>query len=153
MRFQIKSHDFIEGSMIPDLFTCDGENISPSLFWENPPLTTQSFVLIVDDPDAPVGIWDHWILYNIPKDCLLLEKNIKTLPAGTVEGLNSWNKTGYGGPCPPDKEHRYYFKLYALNIILENKKNIKKNDLLKIIKNNIIHETQLMGKYDLKKRR
>ncbi|MDP1723785.1 MAG: YbhB/YbcL family Raf kinase inhibitor-like protein [Alphaproteobacteria bacterium] len=153
MHFQLKSHDFTEGSMIPDIFTCDDKNISPSLFWENPPLNSQSFVLIVDDPDAPMGTWDHWILYNLPKNCFLLEKNIEKLPIGTIEGINSWGKTGYGGPCPPDKEHRYFFKLYALDIILENKKDLKKDALLNMIKNNIVGKAQLIGKYDLKKRR
>ena len=153
MTFTLTSSDFQDGSFIPDYCTCDQEDASPALEWQNPPSGTQSFALIVDDPDAPMGIWDHWIIYNLPKTTKSLEKNVKILPKNTLDGKNSWNKTGYGGPCPPDCEHRYFFKLYALDILLEDKGALSKKDLFAHMKGHILDVSQLMGRYDLRKRR
>src|SRR5207248_6983226 len=111
------STEFSEGKEIPIKYTCDGEDIAPPLSWTNEPKETKSFVLIMNDPDAPVGNWDRWIVYNIPAETHVLASNT-SLPKGTLEGLNSWGKSQYGGPCPPDRRHRYFFKLYALDITL-----------------------------------
>lgn len=148
MAFTLTSSAFANESSIPEKYTCDGADVTPPLQWENLPDGTQSLVLIVDDPDAPVGIWDHWILYNIPPHVTEFAENLQSLPEGTLEGKNSWARTGYGGPCPPDKMHRYYFKLYALDSVLDLPNGAHKSTLLKEMEGHIIGETQLMGKYD-----
>lgn len=114
---------FANGADIPSIYTCEGANVSPPLAWEGFPADTKSFVLIVDDPDAPdpaapKTIYVHWLLYNLPADCTGLPEAVKALPAGTLEGLNDWQRTGYGGPCPPIGRHRYFHKLYALDCLL-----------------------------------
>src|SRR3990167_9282960 len=113
MTLTLQSNDFIANGLIPSEFTCDGDNISPSLSWHGAPSSTKSFVLIMDDPDAPGGVWDHWLLFNIPAALHELSADLISLPDNSQIGMNSWGKTEYGGPCPPDREHRYFFKLYA----------------------------------------
>ena len=125
MAFTIKSGAFTNNGEIPSLYTCEGSDISPPLTWEDAPDKTKALALIVDDPDAPDPeapkmTWVHWVLYNLPPDSAGLAEGIKpsSLPVGTGEGLNGWQRTGYGGPCPPIGRHRYFFKLYALDTVL-----------------------------------
>jgi Raf kinase inhibitor-like YbhB/YbcL family protein len=151
MAMKIQSSAFVAEGLIPQKFTCDGQDISPELSWDDIPSNTAAFVLIVDDPDAPMGIWDHWILYNIPAQVSTLPEGVKTLPEGTLEGLNSWSKRGYGGPCPPDKMHRYYFKLYALNAPLNLSPGASKKAVEDAMTPHILAEAQLMGRYDRKR--
>src|SRR5579871_4641138 len=120
MALQITSSAFTEGGMIPKQFTCEGPDASPQLSWSGAPAGTQSLALIVDDPDAPVGTWVHWVLYNLPASLSELAENASRTPnaLGTAsQGLNDFRRSGYGGPCPPPgKPHRYFFKLYALDL-------------------------------------
>jgi Raf kinase inhibitor-like YbhB/YbcL family protein len=149
---QLTSSAFEHNGLIPACYTCNGVNMSPPLAWNNAPEGTESFVLICDDPDvpktAPVGIWDHWILYNIPAKTCSLGENIQTLPEGTQEGLNTWGETGYGGPCPPDREHRYFFKLYALDTTLRFTQTPRKEDIEQAMKGHVLAETVLIGRYN-----
>ena len=145
---KIISNAFENEKIIPSKYTCDGSDISPLLSWDGAPDNTKSFVLIVDDPDAPHGTWDHWILFNIPSSVHQLPENISTLPEGTREGKNSWDKTGYGGPCPPSGVHRYYFKLYALDAALDLAPKKTKADLLQAMQGHILAEAHVMGEYE-----
>ncbi len=145
---QLTSTAFIDGGLIPKLYTCNGSDYSPPLTWQDVPVGTKSFVLICDDPDAPVGMWDHWLLYNIPATIMSLPEQMQTPPAGALEGLNSWGKTGYGGPCPPDKEHRYFFKLYALDTLLQFPSPPVKTVLEQALEGHILAHATLMGRYD-----
>ena len=144
---QIRSSAFAADQRIPDLYTCVGENISPELLWQNIPTGTKSLTLIVDDPDAPGGTFTHWIAYNIPA-------NWPGLPAGHVNGFktgkNSFNKLGYGGPCPPkgDGQHRYVFKLYALDKMLDLPANVDRDTIINAIGGHTIGRTQFMGTFD-----
>lgn len=144
----LKSSAFKNGDMIPRRFTCDDENVNPFLEIKNAPANTKSFALVVDDPDATNGkTWDHWVLWNIdPKTQYIMEDNI---PGGSVEGLNSWNKNKYGGPCPPQgaKPHRYMFTLYALDAAPELPASSTKADLEQAMENHVIEKTTLMGLY------
>jgi Raf kinase inhibitor-like YbhB/YbcL family protein len=147
---KIKSIAFEEGGMIPKNYTCDGTNISPPLEWESIPENTQSLALICNDPDAPMGTWVHWVLYDLPPDNRNISGNVppeSTLPNGVKQGKNDFQEIGYGGPCPPSGTHRYYFKLYALDSKLNLKPGIKKADLIKAMKGHILTECYLMGKY------
>lgn len=144
----IESNAFKEGQLIPKKFTCDGEDISPQLSWKEAPQNTAAFALIFDDPDAPMGTWVHWVLYNIPSTTMELAEGAKTLSVGTLEGLNSWSKRGYGGPCPPDRMHRYYFKLYALDKVLELSPGASKEKLEEAMLSHVLAEAVLMGRYD-----
>ncbi len=149
---QIKSPDFKNGEAIPAKFTCDGEDISPQLVISDIPKGTKSLVLIMDDPDAPMGTWVHWVVYNIPPQTRVLKRNFpksETLKNGTIQGENSWGRIGYGGPCPPkgDKPHRYFFTLYAVDKKLNLPPGARKREILLAIKGHIIQKAQLMGKY------
>jgi Raf kinase inhibitor-like YbhB/YbcL family protein len=155
MTLSIESKSFKQNEKIPVLFTCDGQDISPSLEWSGTPAETKSLVLIVDDPDAPDPAapkmtWVHWVLYNIPPSVQGLEENITSasLPAGTKEGVNDWGRKGYGGPCPPIGKHRYFFKLYALDTILENLEGPSKKKLEFAFKGHILAKAQLVGTYE-----
>jgi Raf kinase inhibitor-like YbhB/YbcL family protein len=150
MAMELTSSAFKQGEKIPSKYTCDRENISPPLTWSDVPLGTKSFALIMEDPDAPSGVWDHWILFNIPENVTSLPEDLKQLPPGAVLGLNSWNKPSYGGPCPPDREHRYFFKLYALNIILPATLSADKAQIINAMNGHILASTELMGKYHRK---
>lgn len=147
VRENMKLHSsvFNTGHSIPAKYTCQGDNISPPLSWQDAPNNTKSFVLIVDDPDAPNGTWDHWIIYNIPGSMHELPENISDLPPGTHYGKNSWGKTNYGGPCPPAGEHRYYFKLYALDTLLKLVSGVSKPQLEIAMKGHVIDTAILMG--------
>jgi Raf kinase inhibitor-like YbhB/YbcL family protein len=146
MTFEIKSAAFAQGQAIPVKYTCDGEDISPPLQWSEPPDGSQSFALISDDPDAPVGTWVHWVLFNLPADTReLSEQAIR--PSGSQDGQNSWGRTGYGGPCPPSGTHRYFFKLYALDTMLDLPAGANKNQLLQAIEGHILAQIEVMGTY------
>ncbi|MER0217030.1 MAG: YbhB/YbcL family Raf kinase inhibitor-like protein [Nitrosomonas sp.] len=150
----LTSTSFAHNDMIPARFTCDGQNISPALNWSGIPEGTQSLVLIVDDPDAPDPAapkmtWVHWVLYNIPPSAAELTEGIaeKELPQGTLQGINDWKRTGYGGPCPPIGTHRYFHKLYALDTVLPDLKNPTKAALEHAMKGHILGQTELIGRY------
>jgi hypothetical protein len=150
MTITITSSAFTNGGMIPKEHTCDGSDISPPLSWSGVPEGVQSLALICDDPDAPVGTWVHWVLFNVPPTANELPRNIppdKTLDNGARHGINDFRKYGYGGPCPPSGTHRYYFKIYALDIELAQKHGITKAELLKAMAGHILAEGQLMGTY------
>jgi len=152
-KFAITSTAFKEGEMIPQKFTCDGQNISPPLKWESVPAQTKSFALIVDDPDAPAGTWVHWVIFNIPPTADELAESVSTkssLPSGALQGKNDFRDSGYGGPCPPGGTHRYYFKLYALDTMLKLSSGTTKPELLKAMEGHIVAQTHLMGRYSRK---
>jgi Raf kinase inhibitor-like YbhB/YbcL family protein len=150
----LTSSHFENQGEIPKRFTCDGEDISPALAWSDVPAGTKSLALIVDDPDAPDPAnpkmtWVHWVLYNIPATTDALPEGVasRDLPAGSLEGLNDWKKTGYGGPCPPIGTHRYFHKLYALDVVLPDLKKPTKAGLEKAMKGHVLSQAELVGKY------
>ena len=143
--FTLISSAFQEGKPIPAKYTCDGADIAPPLAWSGAPEKTQSFAIIMDDPDAPVGTWVHWVIYNIPGKITGLEEGKKVTEINVTEGLNDWQETGYRGPCPPGGTHRYEFKLYALDKTLAPKEGMTKDQLLEEMKAHIIAETKLTG--------
>ena len=147
----ITSSGFSAGGTIPKKFTCDGADISPALQWSNPPAGTQSFALIMDDPDAPVGTWVHWVLYDLPATTHELAENVakqEELPNGARQGRNDFRKIGYGGPCPPaGKPHRYFFKLYALDVKLGLRAGAAKADVESAMKGHILTQGELIGRY------
>ena len=150
MAIQLTSEAFSDGTMIPKRFTCDGADISPPLSWSDLPTETGSLALICDDPDAPVGTWDHWVLFNIPATATGLPEDVSakaSLDDGSIHGNNSWGRPGYGGPCPPGGTHRYFFKLYALDTKLDLKTGATKSQLVKAMEGHILAQGQLMGTY------
>jgi Raf kinase inhibitor-like YbhB/YbcL family protein len=150
MAFQLTSTAFKHGETIPRKYSCDGQDISPPLAWGDPPQGTQSFALIMDDPDAPAGVWVHWVLYNLPAGSRGLPEAVPTdaqLADGSRQGKNSWGKVGYGGPCPPRGTHRYFFRLYALDRALDLAAGASKEQLLKAMEGHILTQAELMGKY------
>lgn len=150
MTTTMKSSAFEEGGTIPSKYTCDGKDVSPQLAWSSIPEGTKSLALICDDPDAPMGTWVHWVVYNLPPD---MEELAEALPAqksfenGSRQGINDFRKIGYGGPCPPGGTHRYYFKLYALDTVLDLEAGATKKQLLAAMEGHILARAQLMGKY------
>ena len=149
-KLALTSTAFKEGEIIPKKYTCDGPDISPPLEWESVPANTRSLALIAEDPDAPMGTWIHWVIYDIPPNVSELAENIppeKTLPDGAVQGKNDFRNIGYGGPCPPSGTHRYFFRLYALDTKLNLPPGSTKFDLVKAMRGRIVGEAQLMGKY------
>jgi Raf kinase inhibitor-like YbhB/YbcL family protein len=134
-----------ESSLILKQYTCDGQDISPPFHIDGTPPGTKSLALIVDDPDAPMGTWVHWLLWNIPSSTKTIEEH--TIPAGAVSGTNDFGRLRYGGPCPPSGTHRYYFKLYALDTMLKLPPGRKKANLLNAMQNHILAEVTLMGRY------
>ncbi len=151
MTFEIKSAAFAQGADVPRKFTCDGQDVSPALSWSEPPKGTQGFALIMDDPDAPVGTWVHWVVYDLPGTVRTLpegQPKERELASGARQGNNSWNRTGYGGPCPPPgPAHRYFFKLYALDTKTNLKPGATKADLEKTMQGHILAQAELMGRY------
>ncbi len=153
MEIKVESPAFEEGGMIPTKYTCDGQNISPPLTWDSIPDGTKSLALISDDPDAPMGTWVHWVLFNMPPNTKELRENIpakRILDNGAKQGITDFRKIGYGGPCPPSGTHRYYFKLYALDTEIHLDAGITKEQLLDAMEGHILAEGQLMGKYKRK---
>lgn len=150
MAITVTSSAFVEGGMIPKQHTCDGEDISPDLKWTGAPAATKSFALICDDPDAPVGNWVHWVLFNIPADATALAAAAPpeaALTNGARNGKNDFRRLGYGGPCPPGGTHRYFFKIYALDTRLDLESGCTKAQLEAAMKGRILAEGQLMGRY------
>jgi len=148
--FALTSTAFAEGEPIPSKYTCDGEDISPPLQWRDVPEGTRSFALIADDPDAPRGTWDHWLLYNLPAEARNLPEGVPAeaeLSDGSRHGQNSWSRLGYGGPCPPSGTHRYFFKLYALDTLLELDAGASKERLSQAMEGHVLAEAVLMGVY------
>lgn len=142
----LNSPAFSANGSIPRHYTCKGADVSPPLFWQFPPPNTRSFVLIVDDPDAPSGDWIHWLVFNIPANTSLLSE-AATLPAGAVVGKNSWGERSYRGPCPPSGTHHYFFRLYALNTKLNLSSKADKYEVLKAMKHHVIETSELSGIY------
>ncbi len=147
MAIELKSPAFKNNEYIPSRYSCEGENISPALAWSGAPAGTKSFVLIIDDPDAPSGDWVHWLVYDIPADKGSLSEDA-SLESYGKEGKTSFGNLGYGGPCPPPgKPHRYFFKLYCLDTMLYLGAGITKQQLLKAIEGHVLAQGQLMGLY------
>ena len=153
-RLALTSPSFADGAPIPVRHTCEGGDVSPPLAWSGVPAGTQSLVLIVDDPDAPDPAaprttWVHWVLYNLPPQATGLPEDARhgALPAGTVEGLNDWKRTGYGGPCPPVGRHRYVHKLYALDRTLFSLGSATKAELERAMEGHVLAQGQLIGTY------
>jgi Raf kinase inhibitor-like YbhB/YbcL family protein len=150
MEIKVMSPAFEEGGLIPSKYTCDGADISPPLQWETVPEGAKSIALINDDPDAPMGTWVHWVLFNLPAETKELAENIPpdgTLPSGARQGTNDFRKIGYGGPCPPRGTHRYFFKIYALDAQVDLPAGATKSQLLKAMEGHILAQGQLIGKY------
>jgi Raf kinase inhibitor-like YbhB/YbcL family protein len=150
MVIKVTSTALEEGGMIPKKYTCDDRDISPPLAWDDVPDGTKSLALICDDPDAPMGTWVHWVLFDLPGDIRELSENIppkKTFENGAKHGLNDFREFGYGGPCPPGGTHRYYFKVYALDRETGLEPGTTKAQLLRAIEGHILAEGKLMGRY------
>jgi Raf kinase inhibitor-like YbhB/YbcL family protein len=150
MEIKITSPAFDNGGMIGAKYTCDGENISPPLQWDAVAEGTKSIALICDDPDAPMGTFVHWVLFNLPAETRKLTENIpadKILPNGAKQGITDFRSIGYGGPCPPSGTHRYFFKIYALDTEIDLPAGTKKSQLLKAMQEHILGQGQLIGKY------
>jgi len=151
MSIQLTSSAFAEGKPIPAKYTCDGGDVSPPLKWSAVPDGTKSLALISDDPDAPVGTWVHWVVYNIPPDTTELAEGVpksEVLTNGATQGMTDFKRIGYGGPCPPrGGPHRYFFKLYALDTALNLKPGAAKQELLRAMEGHILAEGRLMGTY------
>ena len=142
---------FTPGADIPAEYTCDGSDTSPALHWNTAPEGTQSFALILDDPDAPRGTWVHWVLYDLPPTARDLPAGVPpdgTLPSGARQGRNDFGRTGYGGPCPPPgRAHRYYFRLYALDKRLELPPGSTRAQADRSMRGHILAQAELMGRY------
>lgn len=151
MAFEMKSSAFNPGQPIPVKYSCDGTDLSVPLSWTDPPSGVKSFALIADDPDAPMGTWVHWVLYDLPAETRALDEGVPKKDAlrdGSKQGRNDFGRIGYGGPCPPPgKPHRYFFKLYALDKKIGLRPQATKPELLDALKNHILTEAQLMGTY------
>jgi Raf kinase inhibitor-like YbhB/YbcL family protein len=147
---QLTSPAFTEGGTIPRQFTGDGRNVSPPLQWSDVPESVRSFALICDDPDAPRGTWVHWVFFNIPADMRSLAEGVPpdTHPGGANHGTNDFKELGYGGPAPPrGKPHHYFFKLYALDTLLDLKAGASKQQVVQAMEGHVLAIAQLMGQY------
>ena len=151
MALVVLSSAFQEGSKIPTRYTCEGQDVSPALTWGEPPAETQSFAFIMDDPDAPVGVFTHWVLFNLPVDSRQLPEAVPIQPQlldGSLQGKNDFGKTGYGGPCPPPgRPHRYQFTLYALDQALDLKAGASKKQVIEAMQGHILAQGRLTGTY------
>jgi len=159
MAFELRSTDFAAGGAMPAELTCEGADRSPALAWSGAPEATRSLVLVVDDPDAPDPAaprmtWVHWVLYDLPASTAALPAGIETadLPAGTREGTNDWKQTGYRGPCPPVGRHRYFHKLYALDVTLGDRGALTKGALERAMQAHVLARTELIGTYQKRTR-
>ncbi|KAF0163295.1 MAG: PEBP family protein [Rhodocyclaceae bacterium] len=154
MSFALHSGSFMPDGMLPSRLTCEGQNLSPQLSWTGLPASTKSLALFVDDPDAPDPAaprmtWVHWVLYNIPPGAAALAEGVavKDLPPGARQGLNDWQRTGYGGPCPPVGRHRYIHKLFALDVVLPDLELPTKAALEKAMQGHVLGRSELIGYY------
>jgi Raf kinase inhibitor-like YbhB/YbcL family protein len=152
MSLELTSDAFMSGQSIPAKYACTGRNISPALAWNEPPSGTQSFALIVDDPDAPMGTWVHWVLFNISADSRSLQEDLPITgknvdPNAIFVGKNSSGNIGYDGPCPPSGTHRYFFKLYALDTVISLLPGATKEQVLKEMAGHILAQGELMGTF------
>ena len=153
MALKLKSSAFEQGSSIPSAYTCEGQDISPPLSWSDAPSGTRSFVLIVDDPDAPDPkaprmTWVHWVVYNLPPDCSELSEAAANMPPEALFGMNDWKHPAYGGPCPPIGLHRYFCKLYALDTVLKGLDRPTKAEVEKAMEGHILGQAELIGTYE-----
>ena len=158
MSLMISSTAFAQNGDIPSQYTCEGEDISPPLSWSGVPASSRSLALIVDDPDAPDPAaprmtWVHWVLYNIPPESQSIGEatTSSSLPTGSLQGINDWKRTGYGGPCPPIGRHRYFFKLYALDSPLPDLNRPTKAQLEQAMRGHILGQAELIGTYQKKR--
>lgn len=150
MSISLRSTSFENGGMIPSKHAYDRENISPAIYWGNLPSGTKSIALICEDPDAPVGNWVHWVIFNIPPSKSGLEENVpkkERLDDGSIQGRNDYGKIGYDGPCPPSGTHRYFFKVFALDTTLSLAPGCSKSQLVREMKNHILDEGEIFGLY------
>ena len=150
MPFELTSRVFDSGEKIPTKYTCDGQDVSPPLQWKDAPEGTRSLALICDDPDAPVGNWVHWVLYDLPASTLRLPEGVPPdaeVPSGGRHGRNSWGRSDYGGPCPPGGTHRYFFRLYALDAELGLDAGASKEELLAAMDGHVLASTETMALY------
>ena len=150
MELKVTSPAFEDGGMIPAQYTADGANVSPPLAWSTAPEGTKSIALICDDPDAPMGTWVHWVLFDLPPGTAGLPENVpadELLESGGRHGVTDFRSYGYGGPAPPSGTHRYFFKIYALDAMLNLEGRVTKKDLLKAMEGHVLAQGQLMGKY------
>ena len=151
LELDLMSSAFGEGDLIPARYTCDGEDVSPPLSWSAPPAETESLVLIVDDPDAPVGTWVHWVVFDLPPGTRALPEAVppgEALAAGGIQGQNSWRNSAYGGPCPPgNSEHGYVFRLYALDVRLDLGAEADKGYVEEALAGHVLVRGQLTGRY------
>jgi Raf kinase inhibitor-like YbhB/YbcL family protein len=143
---KVTSPSFKDGEMLPDKFTCDGENISPAINWRELPMGVKSLALICDDPDAPSGDFVHWVVYNIPADIDGFKENAEISDIADL-GVTDYGRGGYGGPCPPSGVHHYHFKVYALNEMIETEKALDKYDLLDRMEGHILANGEIVGLY------
>jgi len=153
MAFRIFSPSFQEGESIPRKFSCEDSDISPLLQWDEVPIGTKSLALILHDPDAPAGDWVHWVIYNIPAEKRELPEGVPgeaNLPDTSLQGRNSWHQTRYGGPCPPSGTHCYFFRLYALDDMVNLESGMDRKVLMQAIQGHILAEAVLMGTYTRK---
>ena len=147
---KLESSAFSSAQPVPQKHTCDGPDVSPALSWSDVPQGTKSFALIADDPDAPVGTWVHWVIFNLPAQTHALPEGVPKTDsaAGGIQGRNDFGKVGYGGPCPPPgKPHRYFFKLYALDTPLDLRASAKKQDVERAMQGHVLAQAELMGTY------
>lgn len=147
VHMQLKSPSFGQNESIPKKFTCQGANISPALQWSGVPSMTKSLALICDDPDAPGKTWVHWVVYNLPPNVTRLDENANIQSLGGKEGMTDFGSTGYGGPCPPSGTHRYFFKLYALDVKLDLPDGVTKEQVLEAMQGHELAKAELMGTY------
>lgn len=154
MALTLRSGAYANGDSIPARYTCEGEDISPLLEWSGVPEGTCSLVLLIEDPDAPDPraprmIWVHWVVFNIPPEAsgLIEDASRNGLPPGAMQGVNDWNKAGYGGPCPPVGRHRYVHRLYALDTLLEGLQNPVKADIETAMQGHVLEETKLVATF------
>jgi Raf kinase inhibitor-like YbhB/YbcL family protein len=150
---KLTSSAFAHNGAIPKKYTCDGGDVSPPLSWSDVPAGAKSLALVVDDPDAPDPAapqmtWVHWVLYNLPPSAGGLAEGAKALPASTAEGINDWQRTGYGGPCPPVGRHRYFHKLYALDTVIQGLSRPNKAVIEKAMQGHIVARAELVGTYE-----
>jgi Raf kinase inhibitor-like YbhB/YbcL family protein len=155
MALAITSTAFADGEAIPSRYTCQGEDVSPSLAWTGLPPGTKSLALLLVDPDvpdpaAPKRTWVHWVLYNLPATATGLAEAVTALPDGTLPGRNDWGRTGYGGPCPPIGRHRYFHKLYALDVVLPDLGEPTQAELERAMEDHVLAKAELVGTYEKK---